>query len=184
MQERRERQARRKPKNTNIFIELLKHIFRKKRKTDSYIEEKLYDAIKRTRGLPEPTLQHKVYHGKRLLTIPDFAYPELKIAIFCDGYEFHGKESKLITDAAKRNRLAAMGWYVMVFWGRTLIQEPHNAAKIIKEAYQYHDKQKPKKAATKPNPKLTQKTSPKTTQQKPKRTPSANEDSAPPPGMR
>lgn len=70
----------------------------------------------------------------RLLTVPDFAWPDLKLAIFCDGYAYHGDPHTLALDAKKRNRLQIMGWLVLTFWGRTIWKNPDRCAQEIQQA--------------------------------------------------
>ena len=94
------------------------------------IEEALLDAIRRADRLPEPVAQHAVVgEGGELLTVPDFAYPERKIAIYCDGFAYHGNKETLESDARKRNTLQAQGWAVLTFWGRQILRNP-NACEI------------------------------------------------------
>lgn len=73
--------------------------------------------------------------GDRLVTVPDYAYPAQKIAIFCDGFMYHGNPETLEADAKKRNFLQAQGWVVLTFWGRTILRAPAACAHQIAEVY-------------------------------------------------
>lgn len=76
--------------------------------TGSPIEQAMLDAIRADGRLPVPLLQFEVRGpAGELLTVPDFAYPERKIAVYCDGFRFHGNQDTLAEDARKRNRLQA-----------------------------------------------------------------------------
>ncbi len=99
------------------------------------IERALETAIRLDGRLPVPVPQHSV-HGSdgSLLTIPDFAYPNERIAVFCDGFAFHGDVETLVEDARKRNALQAMGWIVLTFWGRQILREPARCVEAIVEA--------------------------------------------------
>ena len=72
----------------------------------------------------------------RLLTVPDFAWPKLKVAVYCDGYAYHGGPETLELDARKRNRLQLMGWLVLTFWGRTIRKDAEGCAREIQRALQ------------------------------------------------
>jgi len=70
----------------------------------------------------------------RLLTVPDFAWPDLKVAIFCDGYAYHGDPETLALDARKRNRLQLLDWLVLTFWGRTIWKDAEMCAREVQQA--------------------------------------------------
>ena len=83
---------------------------------------------------------------------PDIAITKHKIAIFCDGEFFHGKDfdtkKKPETNAEyweekiKKNiqrdqvveaDLKGMGWTVIRFWSRDIIKEPDSCVKAVEE---------------------------------------------------
>jgi DEAD/DEAH box helicase/Helicase conserved C-terminal domain/Domain of unknown function (DUF1998)/Protein of unknown function (DUF559) len=101
----------------------------------SPIEQALAAAIMADGRLPEPTPQFEIRKDDgSLLTIPDFAYPDRRIAIFCDGFAFHGNVETLSEDARKRNRLQATGWLVLTFWGRQILRDPTRCVHEIRAA--------------------------------------------------
>lgn len=102
----------------------------------SPIEEALLEAIGQQPGLPEPVSQFEYRVGDMLVTIPDFAYPDQKIAIFCDGYAYHGNADTLELDAKKRNVMQANGWIVLTFWGKTINKDASVCANEILSIYQ------------------------------------------------
>ncbi|HXF73893.1 MAG TPA: DUF559 domain-containing protein, partial [Actinomycetota bacterium] len=61
----------------------------------------------------------------------DFAWPDLRVAVYCDGYQFHGDRDTLELDAAKRNFLAQRGWTVLTYWGRQILNHPDRCARQI-----------------------------------------------------
>ena len=73
---------------------------------------------------------------------PDFAYPDLHIAIYCDGFAYHGNVETLSADARKRNRLQAMGWLVLTFWGRQILQDPARCADEMFVAHKHRRRQR------------------------------------------
>jgi ATP-dependent helicase YprA (DUF1998 family)/very-short-patch-repair endonuclease len=72
-----------------------------------------------------------------LLTVPDFAFPEYKIAVFCDGFAYHGDAETLVQDARKRNRLQSTGWLALTFWGRQLVRDPAGCVEEIRRALEH-----------------------------------------------
>jgi len=65
-------------------------------------------------GLPEPVQQHPVAIGNRHYRI-DLAYPEHKIAIEIDGWEYHRSRSAFEDDRNRANDLVVAGWHVLRF---------------------------------------------------------------------
>lgn len=101
----------------------------------SPIEARLLESLKALPGLPAPIPQYEIRDGDRLVTIPDFAYPDLCIAIFCDGFAFHGKPDTLELDAKKRNWLQQQGWIVLTYWGKTIMRDPDSCSREIEAVY-------------------------------------------------
>ncbi len=94
------------------------------------IEEVLRAALERI-GIDDYERDFEVREGERLLTVPDFAWPALKVAVFCDGYAYHGDPRTLELDAKKRNLMQAQGWVVLTFWGRTILKAPDDCAETV-----------------------------------------------------
>lgn len=92
---------------------------------DTPIELRLLEAIREGGRLPEPVSQHE-FRGEdgALLTVADFAFPEQRIAIYCDGFAYHGNVDALSRDALKRNELQGRGWSVLTFWGKQILRNP------------------------------------------------------------
>ncbi len=101
----------------------------------SPIEERLLEALKNIPELPLPVSQYKIRKATgEIVTIPDFAYPDARIAIFCDGYAFHSNPKTLDLDAKKRNWLQSKqggNWIVLTYWGRAILRNPDMCAKEI-----------------------------------------------------
>lgn len=105
------------------------------------------------------TLWHKGYryrkNYKELPGKPDIVLTKYKIAIFCDGEFFHGKDwevlrpklersnnSEFWINKISRNRerddeinkqLLFMGWTVIRFWGNDIIKSLDECVKVIEE---------------------------------------------------
>jgi very-short-patch-repair endonuclease len=98
------------------------------------IEEILRGALERL-GISDFQRGYEI-RDEGLLTVPDFAWPELKVAVYCDGYAYHGDPETLALDAKKRNRLQVLGWLVLTFWGRTIRKDAEGCAREIQRALQ------------------------------------------------
>lgn len=95
-------------------------------------------------------------HYKELPGKPDIVLTKYKIAIFCDGEFFHGKDwevlrpkleksnnSEFWINKISRNRdrddevnkkLLFMGWTVIRFWGKDIIKDVDTCVRVIEEA--------------------------------------------------
>lgn len=87
---------------------------------------------------------------------PDIVLTKYKIAVFCDGEFFHGKDWKVLKprleksnnsefwiDKISRNikrdeeinkKLLFLGWTVIRFWGKDIIKNTDECVKVIEEA--------------------------------------------------
>lgn len=92
---------------------------------------------------------------KKLPGTPDIAITKYKIAIFCDGEFFHGYdwdeqkprilkgehgqfwvdkiEKNRMRDEAKDRELELLGWNVIHFWGREIIDNTDACVKAVKD---------------------------------------------------
>ncbi|QSB14603.1 DUF559 domain-containing protein [Natronosporangium hydrolyticum] len=67
----------------------------------------------------------------RPVTIADFAWPEHKVAVFCDGWQHHHYPERQASDKAKRDQLADAGWTVLSFWGGEIVRDAEGCATAI-----------------------------------------------------
>jgi hypothetical protein len=102
---------------------------------NTVIEARLLEAIQTRGRLPTPGHQRDFFENGRLVTRPHFAFEAEKIAIFCDGFAYHGDAETLTADASKRNWLQAQDWMVLTFWGRTILQRPERCEEQIWAAF-------------------------------------------------
>jgi very-short-patch-repair endonuclease len=98
------------------------------------------DIVRRKKGkntdLPLANREFEVRDDEgRLITVPDFTWEDAKLAVYCDGFAFHGDRDTLELDARKRNFLQARGWAVLTFWGRTILRNPDACATEITDLY-------------------------------------------------
>ncbi len=64
-------------------------------------------------GLPMPVLQYEVIDRSGRLWRVDFAWPDVKVAVEYDGFDWHSDPDALRRDRQKRAALLEMGWSVM-----------------------------------------------------------------------
>jgi very-short-patch-repair endonuclease len=82
---------------------------------ESVLEAKVWRLLRRT-GLPLPQRQHWVTLAGRRFRL-DFAWPELRVGLECDGWEHHGTKSAFAPDRARLAEFAAAKWRVLpVTW--------------------------------------------------------------------
>lgn len=95
------------------------------------IEDVPAGALKRL-GIHDGQRDYEIQNEEgRLVTVSDFAWPDLKVAVFCAGYAYDGNPEILELDAKKRNFLQARGWIVLTFWGRTLLKDADGCAQEV-----------------------------------------------------
>ena len=92
----------------------------------------------------------------KLLGKRDIALTKYKIAVFCDGEFFHGKDWEVLKPQLERGnnsefwiskisrnrerddevnkKLLFLGWTVIRFWGRDIMKNPEEGVKVIEEA--------------------------------------------------
>lgn len=64
-------------------------------------------------GLPEPVLQYEIVDRDGRLWRLDFAWPEHRVAVEFDGFEYHSSSRDLRRDRQKRAALIELGWQPM-----------------------------------------------------------------------
>jgi very-short-patch-repair endonuclease len=80
---------------------------------ETYVWRVLLEA-----GLPAARRLHRVEIGGRTFKI-DLAYPDRKIAIEVDGFDFHRTRTEFDADRERQNALIGAGWSVLRFTSRS-----------------------------------------------------------------
>lgn len=62
---------------------------------------------------------------------PDFAFPQLKIAIYCDGWEYHQDKPAFHQDRSESRLLQSMGWAVLRFTGGEIYNDVNGVVNEI-----------------------------------------------------
>ena len=73
--------------------------------------------VLRANGLPLPVVQFEICHQGRFVARVDAAYPDLRIALEYESFEWHTGKAALIRDSARRNAMVGAGWLpISVTW--------------------------------------------------------------------
>ncbi len=70
-------------------------------------------ALFRQSGLPKPECQYTVVGGNQRLGTVDFAWPEARVIVEAEGFQFHSGRRAWEHDIARYNRLTLQGWTVL-----------------------------------------------------------------------
>lgn len=78
------------------------------------------------------------------LTIPDFAFPDMQIAIYCDGFKSReGRRDIFKKDRLQSRELQLRGWLVLRFTGSEITYDNNMVVKTVRRAIVQRDKQRP-----------------------------------------
>lgn len=98
----------------------------------SVLETRLLRTLAQAR-LPRPAIQHRVYDARgRLVAIPDFAYPDRRLAIEGDGRRWHSSRARWHTDRARANALTLLGWRILYVTWRDLTEHPEAVVAAVR----------------------------------------------------
>jgi very-short-patch-repair endonuclease len=97
---------------------------------ESTLEAKVWLLVQRT-GLPLPQRQHwiSLAGGRYRL---DFAWPEHRVGLECDGWEHHGRRSAFVRDRARLAELAAARWHVLPVTWHAVTKEPKRVERWLR----------------------------------------------------
>lgn len=92
--------------------------------TESWAED-IYLRISRQAGLREPTQQFEIRSDDGwFICRCDFAYVAARLAIFVDGFAYHGDQRAFQNDRRQGNQLAQIGWRYLRFTYWDLVNRP------------------------------------------------------------
>ena len=106
-------------------------------KSEEGIEKPLIAALYPKLGPSEQKeieAQHLIDYYDMPVTLPDFAFPDAKIAIYCDGYEHHWKRGPFQKDRHQSRELQLQGWCVLRFGGWEILNETDAVVRTIEQA--------------------------------------------------
>jgi len=61
----------------------------------------------------------------------DFAFPEVKLAVECDGNRWHSTEEQISKDKKREQKLKELGWSVLRFKDKEIIKNPKKIINIV-----------------------------------------------------
>ncbi len=93
--------------------------------------EVLFARLVRRSGLPSAVYQHEIRHDGRFVARADAAWPGAMLVVEVDGLHSHSTASALQRDHDRQNDLVALGWTVLRFTWRDVVQRPEKVAAII-----------------------------------------------------
>ncbi len=97
--------------------------------------ERRFLQFLRRRCLPTADRQVRIRdEAGHVVARVDFAYPELKIAIECDGRKYHFGRQNWEGDVERRSELAALGWLVIHVSWDMLVNRPDDLERLIRGA--------------------------------------------------
>lgn len=99
------------------------------------IEKHLLDALYPKLGPSEQKeieAQHLIAYPNMPVTLPDFAFPDAKIAIYCDGFaQRKGNWEAFKRDRLQSRELQLRGWFVLRFTGHEINSDSEMVVKTI-----------------------------------------------------
>jgi very-short-patch-repair endonuclease len=102
------------------------------RPLESALEAKVWLLVQRS-GLPLPRRQHWVsLPGGRYRL--DFAWPEQKVGLECDGWEHHGRRGAFAPDRARLAEFAAAKWQILPVTWDACTREPRRVERWLRTA--------------------------------------------------
>jgi len=87
-----------------------------------------------SRGVPQPVAQFIVEEDGRFIARLDFAYPDLKVAIECQSYEWYSGHQNWEKDIERHNRLQSLGWIIVYVTWEDLQHRPNIVAERVRVA--------------------------------------------------
>jgi G:T-mismatch repair DNA endonuclease (very short patch repair protein) len=99
--------------------------------------EVLLDAAMRHR-LPPYEIQGEICDPSSgaLVTRPDMLFPDQRVAVYADGYEFHSTPEQIAHDQRVRTRARELGYRILAFPGKRIVHEPAACVDEIVKALQ------------------------------------------------
>jgi hypothetical protein len=106
------------------------------RPPESPLETKLLALLHRS-PLPMPELQYEIWNGRHFVARVDFAYPERKLAIEVDGFQFHSGRESFDRDRRRLSAISALGWRLQLVTKTDIDDLPDATAHRILSAWRH-----------------------------------------------
>ena len=83
-------------------------------------------------------VQHRIdRYDDMPVTIPDFAFPDMQIAIYCDSYEYHKVQQRFYEDRLQSRELQLRDWVVLRFTGSEINDQVGEVIETILRAIEF-----------------------------------------------
>lgn len=111
---------------------------------ESPIEVALLKAMHEIGSLSNVVPQYRIRNQQgTIVSRADFAFPEMKLAVYCDSAQWHLREDRWQTDIRQRNELQEMGWSFQVYTGREINRNPQECAQKVAKGTKHCWKEAP-----------------------------------------
>lgn len=101
---------------------------------ESPIEERLLGAMQKHEDLASVCCQYRISdENEKIVSRADFAFPQWKLAVYCDGKEWHLREGRWQRDIRQRNELTKLGWRFLVFTGAEIMKDVNKCVRMIRD---------------------------------------------------
>ena len=100
---------------------------------ESALELRLISLLRAAKE-PEPVRQFHIREGGRVLGRVDLCYPEAKLVIEVDGYEYHSRKPAWQRDRRLQNALTLRGWRVLRVTEEDMRRRPRQVVEEIRAA--------------------------------------------------
>jgi hypothetical protein len=85
-------------------------------------------------GLPAPTPQLNIIDRNGVwIARVDFAWPELRLILECDGFEFHGNREAFERDRRRWSALTRAGWRIVIVTWRDVLGDPTYLVELARD---------------------------------------------------
>jgi hypothetical protein len=85
-------------------------------------------------GVPAPVTQLNIYSATgEWIGRVDFAWPDARLILECDGFEHHSTHDAFNRDRRRWNALMRAGWRVAVVTWRDVVSEPSYVVEVVTE---------------------------------------------------
>ncbi|MGH7493336.1 MAG: AAA domain-containing protein [bacterium] len=110
-------------------------IKRQRENLESPMEQTLFEAMSKfpelTKVMPQYVIRDE---AEKLVSRADFAFPEIKYAVYCDGKQWYLKEDRWQRDLRQRIKLTELEWSFSVFTGSEISRNADECAAQIQKA--------------------------------------------------
>ena len=125
------RVARRGRRGVGVIRPIIRERRRWERRTESELEDQFVKVVRQF-DLPEPVAQFILRDDSGdFVCRADFAYPSSRVLVELDGYAHHSDEEAFQKDRTKQNRAQLLGWSVLRYTWRDVVDRPATLASEI-----------------------------------------------------